>query len=64
MYPNCSSWSHLRLKTDGDQRNGDKDGPEREDITAVYAEMESVLVRTVIPKNARGDQFRCGSLTI
>lgn len=47
----------------GDEDGGEdaamEDATKRADIAAVYGEMASVLVPRVIPKNSRGEQFRC-----
>lgn len=43
---------------DDDGESGETGGPKRADIASVYGEMGSVLVPSVIPRNALGEQFR------
>lgn len=50
------------LEGQGDSDNDDDDqsgGVKRADIAAVYGEMGEVLTPRIIPKNTRGEQYRC-----
>ncbi|CAN0008467.1 unnamed protein product, partial [Laminaria digitata] len=42
-----------------DENDAMDDGTKRAEIGGVYGEMASVLVPRVIPKNSKGEQFRC-----